>query len=403
MRRGTVTTLTAAWFALTLVAEAARAGDAPATWDPYAGAPSFGADAGPQRPVIAYAGFLHPADGPVREASKGAPAQAEEKERESPWLLAPIVSVDPKLGASVGALAGYLHYFDEKSRVSMFGVSAQYTSTGSVVAGAFAKTSFDEDHDRITGGMFGGKIFNDYHDFLGTGQRVKTEDDLRAFVARYLHRVVDDWFVGVQGAYSNFSQYGETQMDNEVLETLGLTGFTSGGVGLAIYHDSRDSDTMPTHGWMLNLNNLAYRDWIAGDSSFDAYRADFRLFLPHGDGNVFAIRQYNQWTSGAPASGESTVILRGYKQGEYKGENMSSIEAEERLRLGRRWTATVFAGIAGLYGDGRSASDNESRFPAAGAGIQYVLKEDAGIVLNLEYALGKDGNYGVYLKMGYNF
>jgi hypothetical protein len=26
-----------------------------------------------------------------------------------------------------------------------------------------------------------------------------------------------------------------------------------------------------------------------------------------------------------------------------------------------------------------------------------------GIVLNLEYAHGKDGNYGVYLKTGYAF
>jgi hypothetical protein len=37
------------------------------------------------------------------------------------------------------------------------------------------------------------------------------------------------------------------------------------------------------------------------------------------------------------------------------------------------------------------------------ASIQYVLKPKAGIVVNLEYAAGKSGNYGVYLKMGYGF
>jgi len=29
---------------------------------------------------------------------------------------------------------------------------------------------------------------------------------------------------------------------------------------------------------------------------------------------------------------------------------------------------------------------------------QYILKPQVGIVLNLEYAHGKDGNYGVLLK-----
>ena len=95
-------------------------------------------------------------------------------------------------------------------------------------------------------------------------------------------------------------------------------------------------------------------------------------------------------------------MLRGYKLGQYKGKSMSSIEAEERLRLGDRFTASFFAGVAGLYGDGRELGDGENLFPALGGGVQYLLKPKAGIVLSLEYAVGKDGNYGVYLKIGYS-
>ena len=339
------------------------------------------------------------------DAASGAPAEsaADRRKQESPWMLVPVFSVDPKLGTSLGALAGYLHYFDEESKVSIFGVTAQYTSTGSVVAAAFGKASFDEDRQRIATLLMGGNIKNDYHDFLGTGLRVKTEDEIRGFVARYLHRVVDDWFLGVQGVVTNFKTYGQDPFDTEVLNTLGLMGFDSGGIGLAVYHDSRDNENMPAHGWMLNANNVAYRDWIAGSDSFDVYRADLRVFVEEGGGHVLAIRQMNQWTVDAPGSGEAPVMLRGYKIGQYKGENMSSIEAEERLRLGKHWTATAFAGVAGIYGGGRSLSDSENLFPAAGLGIQYVLKPEAGIVLNLEYAVGKDGNYGVYLKLGYGF
>src|SRR5215471_6083120 len=151
---------------------------------------------------------------------------AEKKaEKESPWLLVPTFSVGPKLGASLGALAGYLHYFDERSQVSMFGVSAQYTSTGSMVGGAFGKASFDEDRQRLILALFGGNIKNDYNDFLGTGQPLHSDDELRAAATRYLYRVYDDWFIGAQAIYTNYASFGQTPIDSDVLNVLGLTGF----------------------------------------------------------------------------------------------------------------------------------------------------------------------------------
>ena len=96
--------------------------------------------------------------------------------------------------------------------------------------------------------------------------------------------------------------------------------------------------------------------------------------------------------------------LRGYTSGEYLGQSMSSIEVEERHRFAERWTGTVFAGVACLYGAGRhgcSVSDN--RFPTVGAGVQFLLKPAQGIVANLELALGKDGNRALLFQLGYGF
>lgn len=95
--------------------------------------------------------------------------------------------------------------------------------------------------------------------------------------------------------------------------------------------------------------------------------------------------------------------MRGYKFGEYLGEYMSSIEAEERLRIAARWTATVFLGVGCLYGGSLTCTDSENIYPDAGAGVQYVVKEKEGMVLNLEYAKGKGDNEGVYLKFGYGY
>jgi hypothetical protein len=49
---------------------------------------------------------------------------------------------NPKLGTSVGALAGYLHYFDEKSRPSIFALMGQYTSTESIIAWSAGQSLF---------------------------------------------------------------------------------------------------------------------------------------------------------------------------------------------------------------------------------------------------------------------
>src|SRR5689334_18143077 len=62
-----------------------------------------------------------PAEGPKEDAVA--------KFEKSPWLIAPVFQSNPKLGTSLGAMAGYIHYFDEKSRPSIFAVMLQHSNT----------------------------------------------------------------------------------------------------------------------------------------------------------------------------------------------------------------------------------------------------------------------------------
>ena len=329
----------------------------------------------------------------------GAIAQTEQEK--SPWLLLPIFQSNPKLGTSLGALAGYVHYFDEKSRPSIFALMGQYTSTESIVAGVQARTSFDEDRQRVIAGAIYGYIKNDYSDYLGTGVPLQSNSEVKGIIGRYTYRVQGNWFLGVQGLYQNFAIGGETGFDQMVLEVLGVAPYKSGGLGLVAQYDSRDNENSPTQGWLATLNNMAYREELGGENNFDVVRADFRYYLPHGKGNVVAFRQLNHFTHDAPTQVNAAVQLRGYKIGQYNGEYMSQIEVEERYRIAEKFTASVFLGIACTYGGNRSCSDSANLYPAGGAGVQYILKPKEGIVLNLEYAAGKDSNYGFYLKMGY--
>jgi hypothetical protein len=334
-------------------------------------------------------------------AQEAAPAPPAEPP--SPWVLLPTFSNNPKLGTAVGGMAAYLQKFDAQSQLSVFGTSFQYTSTDSATLGLFGRASWGQDHHRVTALAIGGLVRNDYDDFLGTGTPLKSEDHIRSIVGRYLYRVKDDWFLGMQGISTNYQIVGQTALDDDVLGLLGLSGFTARGVGVVAYHDSRDVQDAPKKGWLLNLNNIAYRQ-SESDTRFDVYRLDYRHFWSHGDGHVLAIRQSNQWTQDAPPGALAPVLLRGYTMGEYLGKSMSSFEVEERHKLADRWTATVFAGMACLYGASRGGcGSSDNRFPTVGAGVQYVLKPAQGIVANLEAAVGKDGNKALLFKMGYSW
>ena len=338
-----------------------------------------------------------PGSGEVGDAQPDAPAADR-----SPWLLVPLVSSNPKLGTSVGGLGAYARAFDAGSPVSLIGGMYQYSSTESSIGAAFARTSFSADHHRITAIAVFGLVRNDYQDYLGTGQPLKTDDHLKTVAARYQYRIGGDWFAGAQANAANYQVLGATPEDDLVLETLGVRGFSSAALGAVVMHDSRDNLDMPASGWYANLNNLAYREAFGGSSSFDAYRVDAKTFLKHGGRHVLAFRQFNWLTDDAPSGGQATVILRGYKLGQYLAPYMSSFEAEERLLFGRRWGATLFGGVAALYGSSSPPLERQY-YPTWGLGLQFIVKPAQHMLANLEYAQGVEDNHGLYLKFGYGW
>ena len=108
-------------------------------------------------------------------------------------------SSSPKLGTALGGLGAYMHVFDPESRVSLFGATYRYTSTHSQIFSAFARTSSGADHHRIVLITAFGLIKNDYDDYLGTGQPLKTDDDLKALAGRYLFRAKETGSLAPKG------------------------------------------------------------------------------------------------------------------------------------------------------------------------------------------------------------
>ena len=334
-------------------------------------------------------------------ADKKSEASPEEESKDSPWLITPLLSSDPKISTAAGALGGYVHKFDEASPPSMFGVTGVYSTTDSWYVGIFGMAFFGEDKHRLTTAIVTGEVRNDYADFLGSGLDVQTTDDVTMFGLRYRYRFYGRWFLGPQFVSTNYAISGDNLLSGKVLEHIGLTGFKSNGIGLYTQYDSRDNQYSPSTGQVFEAHNIAYRESLGGDVSFDTYTADYQYFIPQGQGHVIALHAKGRWTDDAPPSGYSSVDLRGYTRGQYLAPHMTMVEGDYRYSLQNKWGLAVFAGAAYLYGYEDEEKDNEF-FPAAGAGVFYQLN-DEGMVARFDVAVGEGGNYGLYLQFGHGF
>lgn len=346
--------------------------------------------------LLAFVGY-------ASDDSNGSVAEAKSGDKESPWLLTPLLSSGPKMGTSLGAMAGYLYRFDEASPTSTFAVMGTYSSTDSFVSGLFTRTFFDANTQRLVAGVLYGRINNEYNDFLGSGFPVRTTDDLHAAFVRYSYRVFSQWYFGGQFIATDYAIVGNDPFSEAVLGFIGLDGFKSNGIGLNAEFDSRDNVNSPQKGTFFNLSNVAYRVGLGGDANFDVYDFKARHYLEQTPKLVLAMRLDGKWTNDAPPGAYATVNLRGYTQGQYLAPNSNVAEIEERLDIAHGIGATLFGGVSCLYDHLGDCGTKSNLFPSVGGGFNYMLKKEEKMVVRLEGAMGKDENYGIYMQFGRGF
>ena len=324
------------------------------------------------------------------------------RQERSPWLLVPLLGSGPKLGTTLGLMGAYILRMDAQSSPSLVGVQAKWSDTGSQVVGAGGELYFHGNRDLLLFGVAGGHISNDYLDFLGTGQQVRSEENLSGLFMRYQHEFLPNLYLGAQAIRTNYGVRGLDPISEQMLDLAGLVGVNAAGVGLAFTYDSRDNKHNPSTGMLAQFNNVAYRESLGGDVSYDVYNADWRRYMLAGKNNVLALHAGGSWTHDAPPSREATVEMRGYTFGQYLGKNQLFFEAEDRYSVHPKWGPKVFAGLTCLYGDGKSCSGDQL-YPMAGLGAFYVLKPKEHMLVSVEFAQGKGDNQGFYIRFGNSF
>ena len=336
------------------------------------------------------------------------------EETRKPWLITPTLSADPKLGANVGALIAYVKKLDSGSTPSMLGLSVSYSDTDSSTGALFGQLYWGQDTRRLTLLLASAEVNNEYDDFLNLGTAVETQDSVHSFAARYMQQFrPGGWFAGIQGVSTNYTVGAEDSLQG-VIDQIGLSGFDATGLGLILQHDTMDNQRDPGDGHLFTLHNIAYREAFGGESSFDVGLLDLSWYQSLGKAlssrtaraPVIAVQVTARVTDDAPPSGFSSVTLPGYTRGNYLSQHYSHLLVDGRFPITQKFGLVAFGGVGCQFGVdilNRDVSCDDAVFPAFGAGVSYMLKEEASLLIRLEFAKGKSDNEAVYLRFGHSF
>lgn len=174
----------------------------------------------------------------------------------------------------------------------------------------------------------------------------------------------------------------------------GANGFSAIGFGGSVTWDSRDEKLWTTRGTFAQAAYLYYPAAIGRNDGFGRSTAEARQFLPLGRGRVLGFAALLEVAHGETpfsilAKLGSTRYLRGIPEGRYRDDVAWATQAELRVPIAGRFSATAFGAVGDVAPD-LGALTLRSVKPAGGLGLRYRLTRE-GATLRADVAIADAG------------
>jgi outer membrane protein assembly factor BamA len=329
------------------------------------------------------------------------------------FVAVPLITNNPSMDTGFGGLGMYffkLRKDDEASPPSLISLYGIYSSNKSYIITPFGRFFWNEDKNRATLGIGTLRINNDFlYDQQENNIRL-VYSEIRTFVsAEYSRKVIGDFYLGMlylgtKTSYK-FDQGSDEENDftREFFEQNGIEDNFVSSLGLNFSFDNRDYPYYPTRGLSFSVRPKLNADWLGSDNNYVDTDFSFNYFHSIKENRILAVNLSGGFAFGdVPFDGYQNYgvrnSLRGYEIGKYKGRHMIALQAEYRWRFYRKWGAVFFAGSGSVWGNENNGEEEFERdwLPSAGAGLRYMVSKAKKINIRLDYALGVDGNQGLY-------
>ena len=334
----------------------------------------------------------------------------EDKPRQ--FIPMPMFIQNPTLGTGLGLAATFMFktdYEDEDSPYSLISVPGFYTNTKSFFIGAFTMLYFNEDTLRVTVGGGYGQVNNTYVYDFGPTVTIDQELGFTMLYARAAYAVWPDIFIGA--AYAIYI-VDYKRFDVNGLDGLGLVSSSfSSGIYIPALYDGRNNIYNPSKGIYASLEPGFFPTWLGSDSDYITLDYGINWYAALAPPLILATRAAGSHAfldvpfSSLPTLGRG-ADLRGYQSGQYRGNNLFTFQTELRWNVIWMLNLTAFGGVGTFYGSDSNASDKNwdlEPFPSAGFGVSLLTSEETGVIIRLDFAWGKGGDFAWYFQMGHAY
>src|SRR5436190_5550832 len=333
------------------------------------------------------------------------------KKQKSSIAVMPMINYNRTQDVIVGALVYKYYKINKKDTISpssYTGFFGMYTGKKSYVAMGFSRFYFNRDLWRVTAAA--GTMDINFQFYLedptaSTGNFYDYSTKANLLVLQVQRNIFKRLYFGPT---TSFIKSTTTFGFPDVSGKDSVSKSTLNNIGYIISNDTRDHVQNPTRGIFLNFKNQFYRSWAGSDYEFERYLLTYNQFIKlnkKDDKKILALRaSLNIATGDVPFEGQTVVgsdDIRGYSQGQYRNDQVYTLQAEYRWNFYKRWGLVAFAGVASAVEKLSDIPDNDI-LPGVGAGIRFKMLPKEKVNIGIDGAVGK-GDYSITFRIGEAF
>jgi hypothetical protein len=273
---------------------------------------------------------------------------------------------------------------DTLSPSSMAGAFGIYTENKTWMVGAFTKLFLNSDTWRITAAAGTGSVNFQFFIQSPVSKWLPYNTEIDFALVAIDRRVWGDLFLGASYSYTQYitSVSGASDSLSTTLHGLGVKGSM----------DRRSSQNYPRSGFLAEVEYTAFPSGLGNDFDSDVVEFDFNYYLStRSKIDVLAMRAYAGVGIGDVSFNQQFIVgsvdIRGYTQGEYRGNNMLAVQGEYRWNFRPRFGLVGFAGIATVI-EAVNKEDDWKPLPGVGAGFRYTVETETHMNVGVDIAVG---------------
>jgi len=318
------------------------------------------------------------------------------------FLPIPYINYNRSIGFQIGAIPMAQFNLTQKDTLSpssMAGLFGMYSENKTYFLMGFSKFYLDEDNWRFTlAGGTGSVNFQFYLEPIDLWIPYNTKLDM--FFIEAQRRVYKKVYIGLSYIYLKFDTSVEVSDDIFAQQLNGL--------GVKVSMDERSNVYYPINGCFSNLQYFTYPEFMGNEFVSNKIQISHNHFFPsRKEKDVIAARAYVGLGIGDLSFNQQFIVgtgddIRGYSQGEYRGNYMLTLQGEYRWNLNdSKFGFVGFLGFATVF-EAINEDHNGQILPGIGAGFRYIVSEETHMNVGMDIAVGKD-DWGLYFRIGESF